>query len=333
MGRAGKDKMKKGKSEAGERIRRVREEVKGRTQGEFAEALAVTQSMVSAWETGRDEPSSEAYLNLVGKASRPEDRLWFLERAGVDTGQALRDAVENLPSVPSAVQALLTDLPSKVELRRVTEEEARGGVFTEGDIFLLEPTDDPQKPARFWDEVVLLEFAPKGERQEGWVFEQWPEGLFLGRLLCKRSRFDRLSYEALVGGFQDSSQRWSPGGVVPQPIIGRYRHEGPKATPEEEAEIQRLTEESDKVHEAYQKLQNLYSAIPYSEFRKLPEAQKLGERSSELSLLLTLAKGAPEKRAEEEAEREAPEKIETLLPGVRILGRVVAWFAAPKERR
>jgi len=67
-------------SEIAERIKSLRGDA---TQTQFAEHLGVSQTTVSAWEVGDTTPSSELWVRLASLARYP-DNLWFLEQAGLD---------------------------------------------------------------------------------------------------------------------------------------------------------------------------------------------------------------------------------------------------------
>jgi len=89
-------------SEVSRRIGKLRE-ARNETQAEFAEILAVTQPMVSAWESGADTPSLAAYLRLGNKASYP-DNIWFWRQAGMDE-EAVLSASKSLLKERSAPPA------------------------------------------------------------------------------------------------------------------------------------------------------------------------------------------------------------------------------------
>jgi len=69
--------------EAGDRIRALRLRGGETRQVDFAKSFGVTQSMISAWEAGRDTPSAAAWLKLVTLARTAEDKTFFLRRAGL----------------------------------------------------------------------------------------------------------------------------------------------------------------------------------------------------------------------------------------------------------
>src|ERR1017187_8055570 len=79
--RPGRNEMKKN-SEIARRIKKFRE---GRypSQRALADALGVGQTVVSAWETGDNEPSSAAWVKLGNLAGYP-DCKWFWQQGGID---------------------------------------------------------------------------------------------------------------------------------------------------------------------------------------------------------------------------------------------------------
>ncbi len=74
--------MTKRSDEAPAEIKALRDSL-GLNQEQFAQALEVSKTAVSAWERGLYEPSPATYLKMGNLASR-NDVLWFWERAGLD---------------------------------------------------------------------------------------------------------------------------------------------------------------------------------------------------------------------------------------------------------
>jgi transcriptional regulator with XRE-family HTH domain len=70
------------RAEWAQRVVSLRKEL-GLSQAQFAEALAVTQGVVSRWESGAKQPSAERYLQM-GNLADENECLWFWRRAGVD---------------------------------------------------------------------------------------------------------------------------------------------------------------------------------------------------------------------------------------------------------
>jgi transcriptional regulator with XRE-family HTH domain len=78
--------------ELGRRIRTIRHTS---TQAEFASILGVTQSMVSAWESGREAPSTANWVkiaDLTGSA----DADWCWEQSGLDYRALAAQAIERI---------------------------------------------------------------------------------------------------------------------------------------------------------------------------------------------------------------------------------------------
>lgn len=139
-------------------------------QKEFAGALGVTQSAVSAWELGKYPPSGELLLKLGNLADLPR-AIFFWTRAGIDLAWMLSavgfilsrhgvaptadqiakvpellprwrspiaaylDAARMLPSAPN--NELLRLSPAEIE-RRIAKGEIRGRRLVPGNVYLLE---------------------------------------------------------------------------------------------------------------------------------------------------------------------------------------------------
>jgi transcriptional regulator with XRE-family HTH domain len=78
----------------GERIKSVRT-ARNLSQVEFADRLGVSQATVSAWESEDHPPSPEAYGQLGNLAPYP-DNLWFWQEAGLDPQKMLSAAEQTL---------------------------------------------------------------------------------------------------------------------------------------------------------------------------------------------------------------------------------------------
>jgi DNA-binding XRE family transcriptional regulator len=75
----------KPKQDGSTRVADLRKQL-GLLQADFGQLFGVRQSSVSRWENGQKEPSVENYVRMANLADE-ESCLWFLERAGVDTGR------------------------------------------------------------------------------------------------------------------------------------------------------------------------------------------------------------------------------------------------------
>lgn len=91
-------------SEWADRIRRLLDELK-LTQSALAGRLGVSPATVSRWVQGKHEPTAQTYVAL-GNLSRPDESVYFWERAGMDIA-SLSDT--GLRRVLSSLRAKLTD--------------------------------------------------------------------------------------------------------------------------------------------------------------------------------------------------------------------------------
>lgn len=87
-----------------ERIRRLLDDLK-LTQSGLADRLGVSPATVSRWVQGKHEPTAQTYVAL-GNLARPEESVYFWERAGMDPA-GLSDT--GLRRVLSSVRAKLND--------------------------------------------------------------------------------------------------------------------------------------------------------------------------------------------------------------------------------
>jgi transcriptional regulator with XRE-family HTH domain len=282
--------MKKSVPGFAERIKGLREKIPGQTQAEFAKNLGVTQPMISAWEAGEDEPSTQAYLNLGNMAAYP-DNVWFWQQAGLDP-QAMFSSAERVlrelrilvkPGDVMPLQRFRLTAQGREEIEPrlliptehvpnplsticlVLDETNAGFAFSPGDIVVLDTMESGAKDLQpFWDQVILLEFLqpPEERRPGGW--RDWRGKFLLGRLRCEESDSGR--YVAVLGPVMKPETPYSGDRLI---VIGRWTDEGPRS-------------------------------------------EKPRLRVDRLSW------AAPKIR---------------LFPGCRILGRVIAWFPAPPEKK
>lgn len=87
-----------------ERIRRLLDELR-LTQSALAARLGVSPATVSRWVQGKHEPTAQTYVAL-GNLARPEESVYFWERAGMDLA-GLSD--NGLRRVLSSLRAKLDD--------------------------------------------------------------------------------------------------------------------------------------------------------------------------------------------------------------------------------
>ncbi len=197
--------MKRDK-EAGAKIRALRKSQKpAPTQAQFAKSFGVTQSMISAWEAGRDTPSAEIWIKLGELAGYP-DCYWFYARAGLDP-QKLLAATEKLfkeriqptdsplvegrtvlvPRVQSLRGLEPAGLPVPMPVQLVPNPSSTyclGISFTPGqfDRWAIVDTADAEAEdlGPFWGLPALIEFAPIDQAPP-----LWPGGLEIGTLFLE----------------------------------------------------------------------------------------------------------------------------------------------------
>ena len=203
--------MKKN-SRIGERIKMFRERHYA-SQRALADALGLRQTVVSAWETGDNVPSCEAWVKLASLAPSP-DNLWFLKQAGLDREiiiAAARTLKENAVIRPKEGEMVV--IPRFRETKR-GREEAGPPVRLEAEfvpnpltticlcvdeksiaimdapkgLFILDTScEGADDLSALWGHVIAIHYAPKllepfGHRQ----------GTYIGRL--------QIDYD--VGGFR-----------------------------------------------------------------------------------------------------------------------------------
>ncbi len=336
-GRQVKKKMKRG-SEIGERVKKLRTAL-GMNHEQFAKRLRVARPRISEWESGKGVPTAEAYVALGDLARYPEN-LWFLEQAGINPGlisSIANEIVKGRVPVPLAHKTpegieqtqIVVPLPERFipnpdsTVCLVVDKKSAGLVFDEGDVVVLEPAAEPQDPRPCWDKIVLVEFTA---REEEWW--NWPTGLFMGRLHCKRYALTDLTYYATVGPFNDSERTWAPGRGE-SVAIGSWSHPGPSEEPIKGSERARLQEKFEKASARCQELWERARALS-SVISETPEMVEAERARSEAAGLVTAAEAREKSDAQDEAKKQAPEELR-VWDGCKIIGRVVAWFQSPNE--
>jgi len=292
--------MKKDR-QIGQRIKKFREDHYP-NQKALAEALGVGQTVVSAWETGDNMPSSEAWAKLGNVAPYPEN-LWFWQQGGLDLEELFSAAAQILkergmePAPGEIVRISFSSenlrgreepgasipLPAKFVPNRlstrylVVDENLADSTFPVGDVIFLEKSAKNAEEFRpFWGEIVLVHLTRPKDRTGLRMTEFWKEGLNIGRLWCKMNRNDPLYYLATLGPFGDAETRYRSGDQVT--LLGTWQHE-------------------------------LRNNLPYM---GMPESQT------------AIAEVRDEARSRALMEMRPCE-------GCRILGRVIGWFRAPRE--
>lgn len=350
-------------AEVAKRMQGLRDELGGLSQEKFAPLMGVTRPRISEWEAGKSEPTDEAYLRMLVLASDPVDRFWFLRQIKcVSADDLLRVVGQLLQADPSDVVAValkqlpsetradlanaLRKLPKSAELLPIDAELARSEVFNAGDIVLLERSADPEDHTPFWDQIGLLDFLP-GERR-GYAAQWWPKtGLYFGRLRCKRDSRENLTYYATIGPLSDSEKVWGYSGSI---AISRWRHPGASEEPAQgsarlaarqeaerlraqESELRRSAWESERKRLRAHGVEPAHPPIFDREISGMIELQRRREGAEEKE---RREAEAYLKMLEEEAEGRARKEMRLgpdnqLMGAVRILGRMIAWFPAPKE--
>ncbi|SRR6266446_764888 len=124
--------MTKRSDEAPAEIKALRDSL-GLNQEQFAQALEVSKTAVSAWERGLYEPSPATYLKMGNLASR-NDVLWFWERAGLDrkvilsaAGNLLREndappTAEQIAYVPELGVPTEISISSAARILRISQD-------------------------------------------------------------------------------------------------------------------------------------------------------------------------------------------------------------------
>lgn len=200
-------------NESGERITRLRKDIRRETQADFGKALGVGQTMVSGLEGGEAEPSCAMYLRLGNLAPYP-DNLWFWERAGLDAaamessvGKLLRER-GSAPVLGESVRlrcyietghgtrAVDREITFPAEFVRdpsqtvcvVIDEETRSEWLPAGDLVVLDNSDrDATDLTPFWNETVIVNVDL--ERPSGYAalhMGTWSGGSLIGKLRLKR---------------------------------------------------------------------------------------------------------------------------------------------------
>lgn len=184
--------MKRDK-EAGARIKALRGNA---TQAEFAKSFGVTQSMISAWEAGRDLPSAENWI-LLGELAGYPDCYWFYEQAGLDRQKLLaateRTLKEQIKEADSPLLEGRIVLVPRVRSLQGLEPAGRPVPmppeavpnllstyclpFGENEVVLDTTGAKSGDLTPFWGQLVLAEFSSEHDMP-------WPKGVqIIGLLL------------------------------------------------------------------------------------------------------------------------------------------------------
>ena len=300
-----------------------------RNQAEFAKALGIPQTTVSAWKK-QNTPSAEAFFRLGALAPEAPDSLFFWEKAGL-TRQSILSAADKILEGRKVrtkeeeliqIESFAGDREPRVVLPKsqlanpgstcflVVDDEYSGYLLDAGDIIILERNlGDKGKPAPFFDQTVLATLLPS---LGGELSAFWPQGLIVGKLRLRSLRRSREGKEernaairaavAQVG--RPNMRSW----VRNMDLIISSIREGIEG-----AEVNSWTAELEPLN--YQPAGPLlvgYHNIPEDSKDQINERAERKDRKVQGS-----AKGEIRVRARNEMR---------LMEGASILGRIIAWF-------
>jgi transcriptional regulator with XRE-family HTH domain len=340
----------------------------GLTQAEFAQAVGVGQTTVSGWEKGeKDYTPGEGALLSIGivalkkgeyadafffwkEAGLPEEAVlaaemyaWKKRAAPVAAGDFVHVPIEggDPEDAPLALRAHLLPNPALARCLVVDEKKA-SLAFNVGDLIILDPSvnsDNTVNKQIFENQAVLVEFPPRGQRHSadrdkpspGRPYREsawwnWPVegGLYAGRLRVSPSRRGygpALSYYASLEAFSEFSG--SDAGC----LIGAYQYPAPAEEPIAGSERAKAKEEVAKANLLCRKL---YDTLPGRVETREYKAAQQARSEAENRVRAELEK--ENRAAEEQAKLKAPVEWQ-LFDGVRILGLVIGWVAAPREQK
>ena len=269
----------KGNKQAGDRIRALRGNL---TQAEFAKSFGVTQSMISAWEAGRDSPSAEIWIMLGELAGYP-DCYWFYEQAGLDrqkllaaTEKTLKDQIRDADSPLLEGQIILvprvrktshglepTGLPLPMPAEAIPNPLSTYCFVLESGQAVVD-TADANAPnfLPFYNQTILAEFL---EEKNPGAFPAWPKGLRIGVLYLgeqirqvgmvqEQTKFfwigERLCHSFPVGLYQEKFKASEPSQELANQPIATIEDFQRKWISNHEVKFPRLPNETDKQYVA-----------------------------------------------------------------------------------
>ena len=233
--------------EAAARIKALRGSL---TQAGFAELLHVAQPMVSAWEAGRELPSSADLWIKFGELAGYPDCYWFWERAGLNR-QKLLTATEQMlkDQIKDAGSPLLTDrivlvprvrktshgleptgipllMPAEAVLNRLSTY-----CFVLESAQVVVDTSDATAPnfLPFYNQMILAEFSPGQDFDERLM---WPNGLHVGVLYLG----NRVTEIGMVR--ERTEFFWMAGNVCFSLLVGLYQEKFKTREPSQELDNQ-----------------------------------------------------------------------------------------------
>ena len=150
----------------------------------------------------------------------------------------------------------------------------------------------------------------------------------MGRLRYKGYMDNALSYTATVGPFNDSETNLIPhSGSI---IIGSWSYPSPPKEPDEGSERAKAVAERFEIGTERARIRE--QCTRYSVTQMTPELKEAERRFHEAESRILHLFWEEERIAKEEAALQAPEKLK-ISDGCKIIGRVVAWFQPPQEKR
>jgi transcriptional regulator with XRE-family HTH domain len=217
-----------------------------RTQEDFAEALGVSQGLVSLWEKGERTPDADAYFRMARLARYPES-LWFSSRAGMGPDELLalcspllkeraapaikgeifrvpimrstRKGIEKTESLLALPTTLVENPASTIAL--TIGKNLGGTSVKEGDTVVIDTSVDPGNIGALVDRPVLMEFAPESEGTRPEWGRRWPEGFHVGTLRVEKQDALGLVWAAGIEGIGTVGLwQWKASAENPE-VLGR----------------------------------------------------------------------------------------------------------------
>ena len=291
--RPDKKKMKRF-SEIAERVKRLRTAL-GMTQVVFGALIRVDPSRISEWEAGKRKPADKNYMALGNLAPYP-DSLWFWQQAGLDRNAMLSSAGGILEERARPGEDVET-------VRIPLVRQSAAGLEAAGPLVSL--------PAGFIDNaastrcLITRQTLDLGQRRTVIVLDN------------SKTELHSLWEEVVLVDLKAHAAEWiQTQALLPKP-------------PEQVIGLLRMEYDYDA------------EGISWS-------AEIWSEHGSPLAFTLTIARchfpyspkirrhkpGFPDSgemaSLHEKSARQLPTRLK-LMPGVRILGRVIGWFRLPRE--
>ena len=229
--------MKRVEPKVNERIRALRDSL-GLTQTQFADALDVAQAAVSVWESGKETPTSGAYVRMGNLAHYP-DNLWFWKEGGLEIEAAKSAAYYELQRntsmtgtlgetirVPRKVSAALGLKDTGTHLALPTDrianpftticldidEEFSGQLFSSGDVVIVDTFGLGEDLSPLLGHVVIAELRTPGYKRNNFT-DSWPKARFItGTLTVEKymTHYTDFLWLAKVGGHSVGAYSYVP---------------------------------------------------------------------------------------------------------------------------